>query len=75
MSSSKASIRPARTIARLRFQHRKLAAQHQPPDEVDAPLIYDAILAKCSDDGQCERGLKLQYLEVNRLKLIKKEIV
>jgi hypothetical protein len=26
--------------------------KHQPPDEARTPLIYAAICAKCSDDGQ-----------------------
>jgi len=40
------------TIEHRRLQHRRLAAQHQTPDEANAPPIYDASCAKCSDDGQ-----------------------
>ena len=45
------------TIEHRRLQHRKLATEHQPPDEADAPLIYAASCAKCSDDGHAAQFL------------------
>ena len=45
------------TIEHRRLQHRKRAAEHQPPDEADAPLIYAASCAKCSDDEHAAQFL------------------
>ena len=39
-----------KTIEYRRLQHRKLAAENQPPDEAHSPLIYAASCAKCSGD-------------------------
>ena len=41
------------TIEHRRLQHRKLAAQHQTPDEARTPLFYAPSCAKCSDDRHC----------------------
>ncbi len=43
------------TIEHRRSRHRKLAAQHQTPDEARYPLIYAPICAKCSHGGQSAR--------------------